>query len=139
MSKLLIDTNILIYGIDEDSKFFKKSRQILDNPVFEHQLFTTSKNLVEFLTVTTRSSGYGLEIEKALKILSEIIQRIQIIYPSPDSFAILLNLAKHYRPLGLKIHDFEIISIGLASGIYKVATFNQKDFRAIKEISLLSL
>jgi predicted nucleic acid-binding protein len=128
MSKLLIDTNILIYGIDEDSKFFEKSHQILDSPDYEYQLVTTSKNLVEFLTVVTRSSGYGLETEKALDILDEIIQKIQIIYPSQDSLAILLELTKRYQPTGLKIHDFEIISIGLAAGIYDVATFNKKDF-----------
>jgi len=44
MNKLLLDTNILVYGIDEDLKFFKKSRQILDHS--DYQLFTTSKNLV---------------------------------------------------------------------------------------------
>jgi predicted nucleic acid-binding protein len=137
MNKLLVDTNILIYGIDEDSKFFGKSRQILDH--LDYQLVTTSKNLVEFLTVVTRSSGYGLKTEKALEILDEIIQKIQIIYPSQDSLAILLELTRRYQPTGLKIHDFEIISIGLASGIYDVATFNEKDFRAVNEISLLDL
>ncbi len=137
MNKLLVDTNILIYGIDEDSKFFGKSRQILDH--LDYQLVTTSKNLVEFLTVVTRSSGYGLKTEKALEILDEIIQKIQIIYPSQDSLAILLELTRRYQPTSLKIHDFEIISIGLASGIYDVATFNEKDFRAVNEISLLDL
>jgi predicted nucleic acid-binding protein len=137
MNELLVDTNVLIYGIDEDSKFFGQSRQILDNS--NYQLVTTSKNLVEFLTVVTRSSGYGLSTEKALDILDEIIQKIQIIYPSQDSLAILLELTKRYQPTGLKIHDFEIISIGLASGIYDVATFNEKDFRAVNEISLIDL
>jgi predicted nucleic acid-binding protein len=105
----------------------------------DYQLVTTSKNLVEFLTVVTRSSGYGLKTEKALDILNEIIQKIQIIYPSQDSLAILLGLTKRYQPTGLEIHDFEIISIGLAYGIYDVATFNVKDFRAVNEISLLDL
>jgi len=135
MSRLLVDTNILIYGIDEDSKFFDQSRRILDHS--DYQLVTTSKNLVEFLTVVTRSSGYGLETTTALEILDEIIQGIQIIYPSQDSLAILLELIQRYQPSGLQIHDFEIISIGLAAGIYDVATFNEKDFRAVKEISLL--
>lgn len=29
MFKLLIDTNILIYGIDQDSQFFKRGRMIM--------------------------------------------------------------------------------------------------------------
>lgn len=137
MNKILIDTNILIYGIDEDSQYFDQSHRILNSSHYE--LVTTSKNLVEFITVATRSSGYNLETEKVLNILDEIIQNMEIIYPTQSSLAILLELAKRYRPSGLIIHDFEIISIGLASGISKVATFNTKDFKTVEEISLIDL
>jgi predicted nucleic acid-binding protein len=58
MNKILIDTNILVYGIDEDSAFFKRSRKILEQE--KNQLATTSKNLIEFLAVTTKSSGHVL-------------------------------------------------------------------------------
>lgn len=53
--------------------------------------------------------------------------------------AILLELINRYSPTGLKIHDFEIISIGLAHGVHELATFNTKDFESVKEISLLNL
>lgn len=137
MSKLLVDTNILVYGIDQDSQFFYQSRQILDHS--ESQLVTTSKNLIEFLAVVTRSSGYDLETKVALEILEEIIQRFEIVYPSQDSLAVFLELAERYQPRGLKVHDFEIISIGLAVGIHDIATFNTKDFKAVKEVSLIDL
>lgn len=51
--------------------------------------------------------------------------------------AIFLELMERYQPKGLKVHDLEIISIGLAAGIHQIATFNEKDFKAVKEISLL--
>lgn len=137
MSKLLVDTNILVYGIDEDSQFFNQSRQILDHS--ESQLVTTSKNLIEFLAVVTRSSGYDLETKIALEILEEIIQKFEIVYPSQDSLAIFLELTERYQTKGLKVHDFEIISIGLAAGVQDVATFNIKDFDTVKEISLFDL
>jgi len=54
MSKVLVDTNIFVYGIDEDSAFFKRARKILEQD--KYQLATTSKNLIEFLAVTTKSS-----------------------------------------------------------------------------------
>ena len=60
MNKLLVDTNVLIYGIDQDSRFFVRARTILENS--NYQLVTTSKNLSEFLAVVTRSSGYDLSI-----------------------------------------------------------------------------
>ena len=137
MSKVLIDTNILVYGIDEDSAFFKRARKILEQE--KNQLATTSKNLVEFLAVTTKSSGYNLNNDTALEIVEEIIQGVEIVYPTQESMAIFLDLMNRYQPKGLKVHDFEIISIGLANGLYEVATFNKKDFKPIKEISLLEV
>jgi len=137
MSKLLVDTNILVYGIDEDSKFFTRSRNVLDNS--EYQLITTSKNLTEFLAVVTRNTGYGLETELALGIVDDIIQGMHILYPSQNSFAVFLELMDRYKTTGLRVHDFEIVSIGLADGIDRVATFNKKDFKNVEEISLLEI
>lgn len=75
----------------------------------------------------------------ALEILDEIIQNVEIICSTPGSSAIFIELVHHYKSKGLKIHDFEIISIGLANGINKVATFNVNDFKSVKEISLVEL
>lgn len=137
MSKLLVDTNILIYGIDQDSQFFAKARDVLEST--DNQLFTTSKNLSEFLAVVTRSSGYELKTDLALEILEEIIAGIAILYPNHESLAIFLELIGRYKPSGLKVHDFEIISIGLAHGVDEFATFNTSDFEPVKEVSLLKL
>ncbi len=137
MSNLLVDTNILLYGIDQDSQFFSRARDILEST--DNQLFSTSKNLSEFLAVVTRSSGYDLNIELALEILEEIIAGITILYPNHESLAIFLELIGRYKPYGLKVHDFEIISIGLAHEIDIIATFNTKDFKPVKEVSLLDL
>ena len=86
MSKVLIDTNIFVYGIDEDSKYYGQAKQILDHR--DKQLVTTSKNLIEFLTVVTKPSGYNLNSELALEIIEEIIQSIEVIYPTQESMAI---------------------------------------------------
>jgi len=134
MNKILIDTNMLVYGIDEDSTFFRRSRKLLDQE--NDQLVTTSKNWVESLAVTTKSSGYNLSNDTALAIIKEIIQGIEIVYPTQESLAIILDLMNRYHPKGLKVHDFEIISVGLAHGVHKVATFNTRDFKSVKEISL---
>ena len=80
MNKVLIDTNIFVYGIDQDSKFFSQSRNILEHP--DKHLVTTSKNLFEFLAVVTRKSGYDLPADLALDVLDDIIQSTDVIYPS---------------------------------------------------------
>ena len=82
MNKILVDTNVLIYSIDQDSKYFDQSSELL---IFQ------------------------------------------------------FDLTDKYKPRGLKFHDFEIVSIGLANKIKKFASFNSKDISHIKEIEILDL
>lgn len=137
MSRILVDTNILVYLIDEESAFFERARQVVEKG--EYQLVTTSKNLIEFLAVTTKFSGYNLSTGTALQIVGEFIDNFEIIYPSQESLAIFFDLMTRYQPKGLKVHDIEIISIGLANGLFDVATFNAKDFKSVQEISVLKI
>lgn len=137
MSKVLVDTNILVYSVDQDSIFFEQFRALLESPDFE--LTTTSKNIVELLVVLTKSTGYDLDNQLALEVLDGIKRNIRVIYPDQKSLDILSNLIKLYSPKGLRIHDMEIIAISLAHNINLVATFNIKDFRQVNEIELLNL
>ena len=45
---------------------------------------------------------------------------------------------KKYTPSGLRIHDFEIMSIALANGIKNIATQNISDFKNIEEIKIIT-
>jgi len=134
MSKILVDTNVLVYVIDKDSRFYFQSRQLLFESNFE--LFTTSKNLIEFLTVVTRGKEIPLSIEKAMSVVKDFTRVFTILYPTKSSFVIFEELLEKYRPTGLKIHDYEIISIGLVNGINQIATFNSKDFEDIEEVNI---
>ncbi len=137
MSKILLDTNILIYAIDEDSRYFNDVRQLLF--FSRNELYTTSKNISEFLSVVTRIPHESIPLENALATIQEFEDFLQILYPTSVSFQIFKQLLKEYKPTGLHIHDFEIINIGLANKITVFATYNVKDFDIVKEISLFSL
>jgi len=136
MNKILVDTNVLVYSIDEDSKFHTPSKNILQNPT--NVLFTTSKNLSEFLVVLTRGLEVPVTINDALKSMENIVSYFTILYPSQASLNIFKELLLKYRPKGLKIHDFEIISIGLQYGIKSIATKNEDDFKGIAEIEIIN-
>jgi hypothetical protein len=60
-----------------------------------------------------------------------------VLYPKEVSSTMLSELMRNYRPVGAKIHDFEIVAIGLAHGVMNVATFNAKDFTGIIELTLI--
>jgi predicted nucleic acid-binding protein len=133
MSKLLIDTNVLIYSIDKDSKYFDKAQKIFSEQI---ELYTTSKNISEFLSVVTRLPKNPLSLNNALQIAEDITSLMTILYPTPESLIIFLDLLQKYKPMGLKIHDYEILSIGIANKITTVATFNEKDFIKVEELDL---
>ena len=125
MNSLLVDTNVLIYSIDEDSKYFEEAQTILLNRSYD--LYTTSKNLSEFLVVVTKSPRKAISPRKALKILRDLTSFITILYPTPSSNKLFQEMIEKYNPTGFKIHDFEIASIALNHHINRIATFNRKD------------
>ena len=99
------------------------------------ELYTTSKNLSEFLAVTTRFQDNSISINEALIVVKDFQSILSILYPSLKSFHIFNHLLGKYKPTGLKIHDFEILSIGLANDVSTIATFNVKDIKDVEEIT----
>jgi predicted nucleic acid-binding protein len=132
MSKVLLDTNVLIYSIDEGSKYFIKAHSIFSE---QQELYTTSKNLSEFLSVITRIPN-PLSLKDALLVIEDFSNVMTILYPNDESFLLFKHLLLKYQPTGLQIHDYEILSIGLANQVNTIATFNEKDFNKVKEIKL---
>ncbi|KAA3606971.1 MAG: PIN domain-containing protein [Calditrichaeota bacterium] len=137
MSKILIDTNIMIYSINEESIFYEASRNLLNNS--EHSFFISSKNVSEFLAVVTKKIKQPLSVTKALEIIENFLTFSTLIYPNNFSFFFFQVLLRKYNPKGLKIYDFEIASIALSNGINQIATINKKDFKQIDEIELVNL
>ena len=136
-SSILIDTNILIYAIDADSRFHNSALKLLFDPTLK--LFTTSKNLSEFLVVLTRNKEIELSTAECFELLNSLLTDINILYPNPTTFKIFQNLISKYNPRGLWIHDVEIASIGLAYGISTIATNNIADFKRIAEIEVIKI
>src|SRR3990172_5000286 len=132
MSKLLLDTNVLIYSIDEGSKYFNKAHNIFSE---QFELYTTSKNLSEFLSVITRIPN-PLSLKDALIVIEDFVNVMTILYPNAESFLVFKDLLQKYQPVGLQIHDYEILSIGLTNKVSTIATFNEKDFNKVNEIKL---
>ncbi len=137
MNNILIDTNLLIYAIDEDSKYFNSVQELLNDKSLK--FYITSKNISKFLSVITRIPNSNLSMKEALIIIEEFRSIFTILYPTEKSNLIFMELLEKYSPRGLKIHDFEIVSIALSNKIKSIATLNQKDFSGIEEIELVSV
>jgi predicted nucleic acid-binding protein len=134
MSKVLVDTNVLVYAKDSSSIFHSDALALFKGV---DDLFITSKNLTEYYAVTTRGDKPLLTPSEALLDINEFISSCSLLYPSETSHQELSLLILKYNPKGLLIHDFEIAAIGLANGINNMATFNKRDFQRISELVLL--
>ncbi len=130
-TNLLIDTNVLIYGLDKSSIYHQHAKTILTRP--DLHLFLTTKNVSEFFAVTSK-------LKLPVKICQEFYKDLKantiILFPTEKSLTIFERLTRHYHPVGNQVYDIEIVSIMLANEIMQVATFNHKDFKGIKEIQI---
>lgn len=134
---VLVDTNILIYAVDIDSRFHDRAQKLLTNSAL--QLFTTTKNISEFLVVLTKNKELGLSSSECLAILDSLLTNIVVLYPTPMSFEVFQDLIRKYKPCGLWIHDVEIASIGIAYGVSVIATTNVADFKRIAEVKIMEI
>ncbi len=128
--KVLLDTNILIYAIDQNSKYYKISINILKN--MRYELFVSTKNIAELLSVTSKM---GIDKNIILEYIDETVLDIsKVLYPNEFSFKEFIQIISEYNIKGNKVYDMEIVSIMLANKIDTIATFNRKDFENIKNI-----
>lgn len=77
--------------------------------------------------------------EQSLGIVMWFYENFPVLFPDNKSTDTLLHLLKRFQPKGLKVHDFEILSIGIANRMNQMATFNSKDFPEHEDIELLDL
>jgi len=129
---ILLDTNILIYFFKDDTDFYKISVSILENEKFN--LYITTKNISELFAVLTKQK---VSWSKILLFYEDIKQNISILYPDHESTNVFKELCTKYKPIGNQVFDIEIVSIMLANRLKVIATFNNKDFKNLREVQIL--
>jgi len=134
MNKVGIDTNVFIYVLDKSSPHHKKCDNFLKDT--ENELFTTTKNISEFIAVCTK---IGVEREKMNGMYNEIKSNIKILYPTEKSLTAFEQLNEKYQPKGNRVYDVEIVSIFTSNNVTSIATLNIDDFKNITEIKLIEI
>ena len=99
MTKMLVDTNVLVYAKDSSSIHHLPSLTILEG---DYDLYTTSKNLNEYYSVVTRGDNPLLKPAEALQDLVEFASRFAILYPTEISRQKLFDIILKHQPRGLK-------------------------------------
>lgn len=135
-TKCLIDTNILVYSLDNKSPFHKVSAQILKECI-EGTRFgvIAQQNIVECTNVLFRESEK--KREEILSDLQIVVSsfNLQIVYPFQTTLLTFLNLIRRLKQRKKEFFDVFLAATMLDNGIKNIITANEKDFAGIKEIS----
>lgn len=134
---MLVDTNILIYAINEDSpkhiaakKFLDENQKIL---VVSHQV------VLEAIRVLTHPKfSRPMASSSAVKSISAIAEACQIITPNQKTYYLTLELIKKFTLGGNRIFDAYLAATAITNGIYTIATDNTRDFKKFSELNIIN-
>lgn len=141
MSSCFLDTNILIYLIDESSaNFLKVKKLILKFEKNNTHLYITHLILAEFIHVffsllqLAKEKNIHESLEVALKKIG-LMPNISIISP-PEDFIFTNSVVKIMEQYKLKSNDAYILSILNEKNIQYLATFDQILAKAAKNLNI---
>jgi len=146
-SKVLFDTNVLVYHQNKDDFFYQYSRQS-HQKVWEGKItgVIASQNFLELSAVLTNThpTKYPLSIQNVASEIEKYLKSgfFKIIYPNSDTLNIYLDLIRKYRLSHYrKIFDVFLVATMLSNDVNTILTANVKDFNfaEIKTIDLTAV
>ncbi len=139
--KIFLDTNILVYLVNEDSPFHANVSKKFSEIRHGHQFWISRQILREYAVVMTRP---GI-MEKPLsseELVSDIEAWKRIFQIADETEQVtdrLTDLIKNFNIKGKRIHDANIVATMLTNSISKLFTVNLNDFKKFKEIDIVTI
>lgn len=144
VSLMGIDTNVLIYFLNSESKFHKSARDLFDKLQTGKIMGVISwQNLSELYAVITdvkRFPKYVTSIE-GVEIMDMFLKHdnIKIVLPNNDTKKVFFNLISKTKPKNQQIHDVFLAATLLSNDVTTLITENAKDFAGIRGLEAKTL
>ena len=137
--KYLIDTNILIYAVNESSEYHEKALDLLQDIAIKYNACISTQNILEFQRVLTHKSFKTLLPQENIEEIIRIwLDYFEVIFEDKTVWIEYQKLAKFIQPSGDKIFDLWLSATMLANGVDVIITVNTKDFKNIKGIKAIN-
>jgi len=133
----LIDSNVIIYAINEASPKHRRAQQFLQDNI--NNIAVAQQNILESVRVLTHSKfSNPMLSHEALGAVLVITDNAKLLTPNKTTYYLFMDLIDKYKLAGDKIFDGYLIATALSNGINVVATDNIKDFKDVSEIKTIN-
>ncbi|KAM3099971.1 type II toxin-antitoxin system VapC family toxin [Phormidesmis sp. 146-35] len=143
-TRILFDTNVLVYAHDAASNFHNDSAALLLQ-VFQHKIqgVIAEQNIIELYRIVTNPvamTGNSLTPKQAQTLLTTTYLNgiFEILYPNSSTIVQILNLAVIGNITSAKIFDLRLAALALEANVSHLATYNLKDFQKISHLSAIA-
>lgn len=128
-ARYLIDTNILVYSVNQGSPHYSSARKLLEEGFAQDVSFVVAhQSLIEFIAVLTR--GYSIKLKDALSDAESFALRFEVIAPLPTTFERYMQLA-HKAKETLYPFELYLAATMLDNDVERIITANAKDFQGV--------
>ena len=134
---MMIDSNIIVYSLNDDSIKQAVAREFLDDNV--DKLVFAQQNIFESLRVLTHPKFENtFSVEEGLKALGKLSEDVRVVYPNMFTEGLVYDLVRKYQVFGSEIFDTVLVATALSNGVTRLATDNVKHLGKYEEIEVVN-
>ena len=142
-SPVFLDSNILVYAVNEKSPYYAGARAIFDViNKGELRVCLSPQVLGEFYAVITnpRKLERALSPQEAAGVVERFLSSNAVLklYPQKSTLGLTLKLVKHYQIKALDFFDAQIVATMLDNGVTTIYTVNEQDLAKFEEIKAVN-
>jgi predicted nucleic acid-binding protein len=133
---ILLDTNVLIYAIDESALQHTSSRRAVNAAITRDiDAVVVPQVLVEFVSATTGPRmATPLLIAEAQQEVRNFQTQLRVLRPPDNAVNEFLDVLGETGRAGKLVYDYYLAAQARALGIGTICTYNTGDFRGISNL-----
>ncbi len=129
MTKVLVDTNMLIYSVQKREQRHKKAVETIEKLVNEKRMVISAQNLAEFSRVVREKAEPAVDHETVKEYLFGFMKFSTVLEYSGTTVIGAVSLSKTY---GIHFFDALLAATMQENGVKEILTENEKDFAKVK-------
>ena len=136
-----VDTNVLLRMTDVGHTAQPIAEHALKLLGQRESLRLFPQTLIEFWALATRArvdNGLALTIADAEIQLGRLKRMFVLLDDTPEVFSAWEGIVSRYQVIGKQSHDAHLVAAMLAHGVTHLLSFNDRDFKRYREITVVN-